>query len=83
MNDVLSHEIDRTLQNLLLVLVLIVGVGFVAVGLARIFGMDEVAPCPTEDSCNCKWDAQVQGNGEGRSFICIGDENKYTIEFVK
>ena len=82
MNDVLSHEIDRTLQNLLLVLVLIVGVGFVAVDLTRIFGMDEVTSCPTEDSCNCKWDAQVQGNGEGRSFICIGDERKYTIEFI-
>lgn len=28
-------------------------------------------PCPTEDSTNCYWDASVQGNGEGRSFVDI------------
>ena len=25
--------------------------------------------CPTEDSVNCVWNAQEQGNGEGQSFI--------------
>lgn len=28
-------------------------------------------PCPTEDSDNCYWDAQRQGNGEGSSFIVL------------
>lgn len=25
--------------------------------------------CPTEDSSFCRWDASVQGNGEGTSFV--------------
>ena len=28
-------------------------------------------PCPTEDSPNCTWYADVQGNGQGTSFIDI------------
>lgn len=28
--------------------------------------------CPTEDSSNCLWDAQTQGNGRGQSFIDVG-----------
>lgn len=28
-------------------------------------------PCPTEDSANCYWDAQGQGNGLGHSFISL------------
>lgn len=35
----------------------------------------EAAPalpaCATEDSTNCKWDADTQGNGIGQSFIDI------------
>lgn len=31
-----------------------------------------VPACPTEDSNNCYWDAQTQGNGRGQSFIDIG-----------
>ena len=31
-------------------------------------------PCPTEDSTNCYWDAQTQGNGEGQSFIAFNDD---------
>lgn len=27
--------------------------------------------CPTEDSANCYWDATVQGNGLGTSFVDI------------
>lgn len=32
-------------------------------------------PCATEDSVNCYWNADEQGNGQGRSFItlAIGD----------
>lgn len=28
-------------------------------------------PCATEDSTNCYWDADLAGNGEGRSFVDI------------
>ena len=34
--------------------------------------------CPTEDSTNCKWDATVQGNGVGRSFITLHDKVIFT-----
>ncbi|HRD16164.1 MAG TPA: hypothetical protein PK181_05015 [Methanothrix soehngenii] len=27
--------------------------------------------CDTEDSVNCVWDARVQGNGEGISFLYV------------
>lgn len=30
--------------------------------------------CPTEDSSNCKWDASVQGNSVGFSFIDLNGE---------
>ena len=29
--------------------------------------------CPTEDSTGCVWDAQTHGNGEGRTFLAIGE----------
>ncbi|MDP2047577.1 MAG: hypothetical protein Q8K33_01605 [Cypionkella sp.] len=28
--------------------------------------------CPTEDSTNCGWDAQAQGNHRGQSFVSLG-----------
>lgn len=31
--------------------------------------MIALAPCPTEDSVDCFWDATVQGNGVGQSFF--------------
>jgi hypothetical protein len=30
-------------------------------------------PCPTEDSTDCGWNAQQQGNGVGTSFVSIDD----------
>lgn len=33
--------------------------------------------CPTEDSSNCKWDAQVQGNGLGHSFVVVGNTTTF------
>lgn len=38
-----------------------------------------LAPCPTEDSDNCFWDADAQGNGEGRSFVTI-DGHVYYLD---
>ncbi len=34
-------------------------------------------PCEYEDSRWCHWDAPVRGNGEGRSFVQIGDLTIY------
>jgi hypothetical protein len=31
----------------------------------------DVTRCPTEESRNCFWNARVQGNGLGRSFVNI------------
>lgn len=36
-------------------------------------------PCATEDSVNCVWRANVQGNGQGTSFIAIGDPDNPQI----
>lgn len=33
--------------------------------------------CATEDSTNCYWDANTQGNGQGRSFIDINGTAYY------
>ena len=27
--------------------------------------------CPTEDSTNCVWNAKIQGNGLGVSFVAV------------
>lgn len=41
----------------------------------------EVIPaCQTEDSDNCRWDAEVQGNGEGRSFTVTDGTVTYDDE---
>lgn len=34
-------------------------------------------PCATEDSTNCVWDARVQGNGQGNSFVDVGGTAYY------
>jgi hypothetical protein len=33
--------------------------------------------CVTEDSTNCYWNADVQGNGIGQSYVTIGDTVHY------
>lgn len=33
--------------------------------------------CATEDSTNCYWDANVQGNGTGNSFIDVNGTAYY------
>lgn len=30
--------------------------------------------CATEDSTHCYWDASVQGNGQGASFISLSED---------
>lgn len=36
-----------------------------------------VPECATEDSSNCYWDANFQGNGQGNSFIDINGTAYY------
>lgn len=36
-----------------------------------------LAPCATEDSDQCWWDDDVQGNGDGMSFVVIDGEVYY------
>ncbi|QQO39507.1 hypothetical protein SEA_NAMAGO_106 [Microbacterium phage Namago] len=38
---------------------------------------DSLPHCVTEDSDNCVWDARVDGNGEGRSFVTIDGVTHY------
>lgn len=37
-------------------------------------------PCPTEDSDNCYWDADIQGNGEGTSFVTLDGVTYYAAD---
>lgn len=41
----------------------------IALILALMFGS-----CPTEDSAQCVWVAQEQGNGAGTSFLALTDD---------
>lgn len=36
-----------------------------------------LTPCVTEDSDNCYWDAVLNGNGEGTSFVTIDGVTYY------
>lgn len=40
-----------------------------------------LAPCATEDSDHCFWDARQRGDGKGRSFIAIGESVYYVETF--
>jgi hypothetical protein len=37
-------------------------------------GVKLAQPCATEDSSNCTWYADVQGNGQGGSFTDVGGQ---------
>ena len=36
------------------------------------FAAIALTPCGEEDSINCRWNAQEQGNGQGLSFVNVG-----------
>jgi hypothetical protein len=40
----------------------------------EIINEDGLAPCPTEDSTDCYWDADTMGNGHGRDVIDLGSD---------
>ena len=39
-------------------------------------------PCEYEDSTNCFWDAQVEGNGQGNSFYVREIDGKACVMYV-
>ena len=41
------------------------------------YSLDALPACEWEDSTDCYWDADVQGNGEGRSFVDIAGTAYY------
>jgi hypothetical protein len=53
-----------------LVLVAVIGLQWSVIGatIGTAVGIYST-PCATEDSTNCRWDAETMGNGTGRSFI--------------
>lgn len=58
----------RTLARTALFLAVVLGVHWVAYTVVPEPGLAVLPACETEDSTNCIWDADTQGNGEGRSF---------------
>lgn len=40
---------------------------FTAIAVA--INVDQLRPCPTEDSVNCTWYGPLQGNGDGKVMI--------------
>jgi hypothetical protein len=41
----------------------------IALGAALTQLSEALPPCETEDSINCYWDADVQGNGQGQDLV--------------
>ena len=37
------------------------------------------ALCSSEDEFNCVWHAQAMGNGQGHSFIALGNEDNFVL----
>lgn len=62
------------MRRLLAVLVILASI---TIGAAAAKTTANVPLCRTEDSTNCRWDAQLQGNGEGRSFVNIDGVTYY------
>lgn len=53
-------------------------IAYAVVPLTEQGGISNAFPaCITEDSHNCYWDANVQGNGQGNSFLDINGTAYY------
>lgn len=48
-------------------------VAALAVLVGAALGVGAMPPCLSEDSTGCYWNARTMGNGEGRSFVAIGE----------
>lgn len=49
----------------------IFGLTFWGLNIASEEPQSTLPACATEDSDNCRWDADTQGNGIGRSFVVV------------
>jgi len=58
-------------------------VAFVAHDIASAREVRELRPCVTEDASDCYWDADVMGNGEGRSFVNLDGVVYYEGEVAR
>lgn len=52
-------------------------VGCLAIVIDSMTSVVVLMPCDTEDSDNCYWDAEQQGNGEGKSFVVLDGKVYY------
>lgn len=68
-----THDIIRACVQFAAYTVLIFApvLGIHALAYALVPEPTPLPMCATEDSTNCKWDADTQGNGIGQSFIDI------------
>jgi hypothetical protein len=60
---------DRVIVVVALCLVIVAMLAWAAAIYDRTGGL---APCPTEDSTGCYWDADTMGNGRGNDVIDLG-----------
>jgi hypothetical protein len=70
---------DRIILAASVVIMSVTTVAVLAVGVriaADVPGplIDGLAPCATEDSDNCYWDATSHGNGDGLSFAMVNGQ---------
>lgn len=52
-------------------------VGCLAIVIDSMTSVVVLMPCDTEDSDNCYWDAEQQGNGVGKSFVVLDGKVYY------
>lgn len=73
-----------TIKKNIIAVVIVAGsiFGVVAMASLAIDDSDGVGlpACATEDSDNCYWDAEEQGNGQGRSFSVVDGVVTYEDE---
>lgn len=69
----------RALARTALFLAVVLGVHWIAYTLVPeySYGGLSIPECATEDSTNCFWNANVQGNGTGNSFIDVNGTAYY------
>jgi hypothetical protein len=49
----------------------------VMLGLIVTIALSSLPPCTAEDSTNCYWNARTMGNGQGDSYLTVGDWTVY------
>lgn len=77
----MNRERALSRGSMITVLVLITALGYAVGSFNTMTFLNQEGPslqvCVTEDSDNCIWDASVQGDGTGSSFIAYRGEVYY------